>query len=258
MIAHRPAVRLFNFWINWFTSVPSRLNGDVEIWQEHRVPLTIHGEPRREPGVCVGLEYSSRRANGFKMITSINLFRRWTRYCAAFLLCASLSNGFVLAAQAGELDDRRAAAIDTPEAVSHGEFVFHGNYCGLGNRAGAKPVDALDVACMHHDACTPSGKIQSCACNARLVEEANAVAHDPAQTAALQSLATLTAAAATAGLGLCTTAKDGLPEEKTKVFPSAINPVDTLEPITEGTSDTLEALPNAPNPQGTVEAPRAQ
>ena len=32
-------MRLFNFWINWFTSVPSRLNGDVEIWQEQPRPF---------------------------------------------------------------------------------------------------------------------------------------------------------------------------------------------------------------------------
>jgi hypothetical protein len=191
------------------------------------------------------------------MITSVKFFRHWQRCCTAVLLCASFSNASVPAAQAGELDDRRAAAIDTPEAVSHGELVFHGNYCGPGNRSGAKPVDALDVACMHHDACTPSGKIQSCACNSRLVEEATAVAQDPAQPAALQSLATLTAAAATAGLVLCTSAKDGLPEEKTKVLPSLINPADSSVSLPERKTDALQALPVAPNPQATVLAPRA-
>jgi hypothetical protein len=124
------------------------------------------------------------------------------QFCAIVLLCA-VSFASVTGARADERAVKQAAAVDTPDAVKHGELVFHGNYCGVGNRAGADPIDALDVACMHHDACTPTGKVQSCACNAKLAEEAGAVARDPAQTAELKSLATLTAAAATAGMALC-------------------------------------------------------
>jgi hypothetical protein len=125
--------------------------------------------------------------------------RRW---CAIVLFCAA-GFGAIASVRADERAERDAAAIDTPEALKNGELVFHGNYCGVGNRAGAAPTDALDVACMHHDACTPTGKIQICACNARLAEEAGAVARDPLQTAELRSLALLTATAATAGMALC-------------------------------------------------------
>jgi hypothetical protein len=177
------------------------------------------------------------------MLTSSSRFRRTQLLSALFLLFAA--NMMLLGpVQAGERDDKAAAAADTPQAVKHGELVFHGNYCGIGNRAGADPIDALDVACMHHDACTPSGKVQSCACNERLVEEATAVARDPAQSPELQSLATLTAAAATAGLGLCvTTAQDSAaPVPQVSTTPS--QPVD-LSPPVEGITNETQA-PVAP------------
>ena len=165
------------------------------------------------------------------MITSTILFRDGPRCSTAVLLFAA-SIALFAAAHASELDDRKAAAIDTPEAVSHGELVFHGNYCGFGNRAGAKPVDALDKACMHHDACTPSGKIPTFACNARLVEEASAVARDPAQPAELQSLASLTSAAA--GLALCATTAQDSPKPEALVSPAPLKPVDALAPVADG------------------------
>ncbi len=41
-------------------------------------------------------------------------------------------------------------AIDTPRGPG---FLIYGNYCGPGNRGPAhRPIDALDAACMHHDA----------------------------------------------------------------------------------------------------------
>jgi hypothetical protein len=126
----------------------------------------------------------------------------WRRCCAIILLFAA-TFALVTGVRADERQDKVAASVDTPDAVKHGELVFHGNYCGVGNRAGTEPIYALDMACMHHDACTPTGKAQSCACNARLAEEAGAVARDPTQTAELQSLATLTATAAAAGMVLC-------------------------------------------------------
>ncbi|MDB5505052.1 MAG: hypothetical protein JWR89_4954 [Tardiphaga sp.] len=127
---------------------------------------------------------------------------RLSRFCAALLLCAA-SLAFVAGAQAGDSDDKVAAAADTPAPVKNGELVFHGNYCGVGNRAGADPIDALDAACMHHDACTPSGKVQSCACNAKLVEETGAIMQDPTQSSELKALASLTGTAAAAGMVLC-------------------------------------------------------
>ena len=130
------------------------------------------------------------------------LTRDGRRFGAMILLCAATC-ALAPSAMATERDVKAAAAVDTPAPLKNGELVFHGNYCGAGNRAGAEPIDALDVACMHHDACTPTGKVQSCACNAKLAEEAGAVALDPTQTAELKSLATLTATAATAGMALC-------------------------------------------------------
>ena len=61
----------------------------------------------------------------------------------------------------------------------HGALVFHGNYCGPGNKGEhPAPVDALDAACMHHDACVKDFQIPSCACNERLAREATQVADD--------------------------------------------------------------------------------
>lgn len=74
------------------------------------------------------------------------------------------------------------AAPDLGNGLPKGALVFHGNYCGPGSRgAGLPPTDALDRACMHHDACSPpAGQgLPSCACNDRLEREASLVAHSP-------------------------------------------------------------------------------
>ena len=131
------------------------------------------------------------------------MLKSFARHYGAIFLLFAATFALATGASADDRDVRAAAAMDTPAALKNGELVFHGNYCGAGNRAGAEPIDALDVACMHHDACTPTGKVQSCACNAKLAEEAGAVALDPTQSAELKSLATLTATAATAGMALC-------------------------------------------------------
>lgn len=86
-----------------------------------------------------------------------------------------------------------------PLAIPRGALVFHGNYCGPGNRGpGLPPVDALDRACMHHDACTPSGGLPACACNDRLRREAAAVSGSPRQPQDLRSLAGFVSEFATA------------------------------------------------------------
>jgi len=102
-------------------------------------------------------------------------------------------------AQAGKLASRWPVASDIRAAKV--AMLFHGNYCGVGSRAGTAPVDALDAACMRHDACTPSGGIPSCACNARLQVESTAIAHNTHQPPELQFLASMTAAGA--GLMIC-------------------------------------------------------
>lgn len=64
-------------------------------------------------------------------------------------------------------------------AVLTGKALFHGNYCGKGERGtGLPPTDALDAACMHHDACYDAAGYASCACDGTLREEASAVADD--------------------------------------------------------------------------------
>ncbi|RYC29701.1 hypothetical protein D3273_22625 [Lichenibacterium minor] len=81
----------------------------------------------------------------------------------------------------------------------HGQLVYHGNYCGPGNKgAHPAPVDALDAACMRHDACVKDFKIPSCGCNARLAEAATAVAADRSAPAEEREAADFTARGAQA------------------------------------------------------------
>ena len=80
-------------------------------------------------------------------------------------------------------------AVGEPDDRPSGALLFHGNDCGPGNRAPLPPVDALDWACMRHDSCWPDGGVPSCACNARLADDATRVARDPRQPDDLRSLA---------------------------------------------------------------------
>ena len=92
-----------------------------------------------------------------------------------------------------------APSPDVPgaEGLSHApNGVFHGNYCGVGdNGPGLPPTDALDNACMHHDACTPGGGIPSCECNATFRRETHAVAVSPDASDDLKTLAGVVEAA---------------------------------------------------------------
>ena len=75
------------------------------------------------------------------------------------------------------------ALAGSPIAHAQGSaLLIYGNYCGPGNNAPLPPIDALDAACAHHDACTPdrdSGLLPTCGCNRRLQIEAGAVARNP-------------------------------------------------------------------------------
>ncbi|MCJ2049771.1 hypothetical protein [Methylobacterium sp. J-070] len=77
----------------------------------------------------------------------------------------------------------RAQELVPPGPDGRGAFLIYGNFCGPGNRGpGYPPIDALDLACAHHDACSAepsSGILTSCACHRRLQIEAGAVARDP-------------------------------------------------------------------------------
>ncbi|KQP61751.1 hypothetical protein ASG40_03755 [Methylobacterium sp. Leaf399] len=64
--------------------------------------------------------------------------------------------------------------------VLAGKELFHGNYCGTGQRGeGLPPTDALDEACMRHDTCYDTSGYRSCACDAALKREASAVSDSP-------------------------------------------------------------------------------
>ena len=68
---------------------------------------------------------------------------------------------------------------DFAEVVA-GRELYHGNYCGKGQRGeGLPPTDALDAACMRHDACYDAAGYSSCACDATLRREAAAVSDSP-------------------------------------------------------------------------------
>lgn len=78
--------------------------------------------------------------------------------------------------------------------LMHGALLYHGNYCGPGHRGHHLPaVDALDAACRRHDACTPSFGLPTCACNARLHDEAMEVARDPREPSDERQAADFTA-----------------------------------------------------------------
>lgn len=59
-----------------------------------------------------------------------------------------------------------------------GRQLYHGNYCGYGNRGeGLPPTDALDAACMRHDACYDRAGHRSCGCDRILEREAAVIAN---------------------------------------------------------------------------------
>jgi hypothetical protein len=121
------------------------------------------------------------------------------RHFSVALLLVSATITTTTMAQAGKLRSGLPMASDSRAAKA--AMLFHGNYCGVGSRPGTAPVDALDAACMRHDACTPSGGIPSCACNARLQVESTAIARNARQPPELQFLASVTAAGA--GMMFC-------------------------------------------------------
>ena len=71
----------------------------------------------------------------------------------------------------------RAPALPDSDlgAVIAGKALYHGNYCGTGNRGEGLPP----TACMHHDACYDAAGYRSCACDGVLKREAAAVSERP-------------------------------------------------------------------------------
>ena len=198
----------------------------------------------------------------------------WLRYACAALLIAGAGS---VAATPGLAQDvvREAPAeapavaapvvitpparvyIPTPrgsqnlDPTTNGLTLIHGNYCGVGERPGG-PIDALDVACMHHDACTPTGRLPTCDCNARLRDEAALVARDPRQPTELQSLASMVAAAATVMLckpslstASATDAAQPAPVPPAAVPPAAVS--SAAAPSTAAPSQPVSIVPVTPD-----------
>ncbi|AWN43557.1 hypothetical protein [Methylobacterium durans] len=88
-----------------------------------------------------------------------------------------------------------AACLTSPALAQSGGYarqpaaLIHGNYCGVGNNAPLPPIDALDLACARHDACSPSGRLPSRACNLRFQRETAFISRDPRQPDDLRALA---------------------------------------------------------------------
>lgn len=138
------------------------------------------------------------------MITSVAMdFRQRCRNAGLLLFaCFAIAGMLSEVVQAQVREPHTGQPVASAAApIDKGALLIHGNYCGLGNRPGRPPIDALDAACMHHDACMPATGLPSCGCMVRLQREAEAGARDPAQPADVQILASTTAA--TAGLALC-------------------------------------------------------
>lgn len=79
----------------------------------------------------------------------------------------------------GAQEDALPAKGDLTNVIT-GKTLFHGNYCGAGQRGTELlPTDALDAACQRHDACYDTAGHRSCACDKALRREATAVSERP-------------------------------------------------------------------------------
>lgn len=68
-------------------------------------------------------------------------------------------------------------AQEMPGQSMQPKLLIHGHYCGPGNDGpSVAPVDALDAACMRHDACMPDVGLPSCGCHRRLKRDASLIA----------------------------------------------------------------------------------
>ncbi|MBX9934067.1 MAG: hypothetical protein K2Y56_21540 [Methylobacterium sp.] len=77
---------------------------------------------------------------------------------------------------------RREAPLPggSPLDAATGRDLYHGNYCGVGQRGeGLPPTDALDAACQRHDSCYATAGYRSCACDKTLKLEAAIVSERP-------------------------------------------------------------------------------
>ena len=93
---------------------------------------------------------------------------------------ASKSGGPANDLNPGGLPEEAAPPKGDLANVLTGKALFHGNYCGAGQRGvDLPPTDALDAACQRHDACYDAAGHRSCACDQALKREAAAVSEQP-------------------------------------------------------------------------------
>jgi hypothetical protein len=92
--------------------------------------------------------------------------------------------------------ERKLPGGSAADAIT-GADLYHGNYCGRGDRGpGAPPMDELDAACMRHDACYDQRGDRSCACDKQLGQEAVAVSNMKSLSRELRARAAAVAEAA--------------------------------------------------------------
>ena len=159
-------------------------------------------EPIHASRIVDSLNFPARtNLDRSKMITSSVMSSRLGHVvlflCTCFAITAMMTE--VTEAQTKEPPAKPSITGGSGQA-DQAPLLLHGNYCGPGNRPGP-PVDALDAACMRHDPCMPATGLPSCGCMTRLQNEAEAVAHNPAEPPDVQILASATAAGA--ALTLC-------------------------------------------------------
>lgn len=85
-------------------------------------------------------------------------------------------------------------AQEIPGQSMRPKMLIHGHYCGPGNDGpGIAPVDALDTACMRHDACTPDVGLPTCGCHRQLKRAASLIATSSRQPEDIRMMAGLVA-----------------------------------------------------------------
>src|SRR5947208_15457135 len=102
------------------------------------------------------------------------------RSCVVFVLCAGVILTAMAEARSGEFHSKQSIG-GNGHHIDDGGWLFHGNYCGPGNRPGTRPVDALGAAFLPYGACGRFNAAPRCTCNGRPQSSGTAGAAGPAQ-----------------------------------------------------------------------------
>src|SRR5690606_1532637 len=80
--------------------------------------------------------------------------------------------------------------VEAAEATQSGApSLFHGNWCGAGDRNRSSPVDALDAACRAHDLCYERSGRNACTCDKALLRATARLIRNPQVEEAIRSKA---------------------------------------------------------------------